>query len=143
AGTLSRQEVQQELTPELVETPTVVETPMEATEALEPEMTNVARQETAPQLDPRETAETPLTASTPTANNLARRETRDAPSAETSAASRPSRAVASIDAPDEVREVIEALRSPTQARSLSPQVAGAERTVENSAAQRTAANDAS
>lgn len=139
AGPLSRQEVQQDFTPELIETPSLVETPSQEITPLEPDQTTVARQASAPQLQSRETEATSLNERSASASNLARRSAADAPRAETRR-ERQSRSLASIDTPSDAEALVEALRSPTQSRELAPSVAGTERTVSSSAAER--ANDA-
>lgn len=135
AGPLSRQELQQDFAPELIETPTLLEAPQQEETPLEPDMTTVARQASAPQLSSREPDVSPLNERTASAGDLARRSAAEAPRAETSRVAQ-RRSLASLDAPSEADQMIEALRSPTASRELSPQVAGTERTVGAAAAER-------
>ncbi len=139
AGPLSRQERQQDFSPELIETPSLVATPVEPATELEPDSVSVSRQVTSPERTGRQADDTPLNPRRATTSELTRRENDAAPADNTSTSTTArQRQVASIDAPDDAQEVLEALRSPTASRSLAPSVAAAERTQNAAPAERSA-----
>ncbi|MDZ4781254.1 MAG: hypothetical protein SGJ19_13450 [Planctomycetia bacterium] len=139
AGPLSRQERQQDFSPELIETPSLVATPVQPATELEADSVSVLRQAAAPERTERQTDNPPLNARRAPNSELTRRENDAAPEDSTSqsTASR-QRQMASIDAPDDAQEVLEALRSPTASRSLAPSVVVAERTQNAAPAERSA-----